>query len=153
MLACYLWPLLPWCVLCLLPPDLLKHVFEAQHVSESLCFSSVPAADRHQSGFRIHRNWILQICPQPTRRLHSGHLCPQWSGETKIITCGGNASKYKEDRQTLMFNFMCLQKHFTGKVLEELKQTARTQFGQVDLYVRGTELWNWSNILQMIDSD
>ncbi len=127
-----------------------------------LLLLSVHPADRPQSGFLVHGNRIPQISSQPTRRLCPGHLCPQWSGKNKTVSCWKKPiraywtytnSCFISDKT--MFADICVlpsmltpsqppvsndilacvwpQKLFAGKDLEKLKQTAKTQFGQVGL--------------------
>lgn len=49
----------------------------------SICFLClcVHPAHRAQWCVPVHGRTVPQVGTQPTRRLHSGHLCPQWDGK------------------------------------------------------------------------
>lgn len=94
----------------------------------------VPPADGPQWGFLIHRYRVRQNSSQPAGGLCTGHLCPWWSGKNKANVF----DVYIWSRFSLVdlsqLRSVLLQNLFSGKDLDQLKLTAKTQFGQVGLW-------------------
>lgn len=126
-----------------LAPAVLNHA--SVSLPESLpFFVSVHPVNWPQWALLIHGNWIPQISSQPVRRFCSGHLCPEWCGKNKSIQPAlSSTPKWKAASKVCLISdtlasvdlwqlfYVWPQKLFTGKDLDELKQTAATQFGQV----------------------
>lgn len=115
---------------------LLSPKFNSSSLSLSSLLASADPGPRW--AFLIHKHWIPQKGSDSARGFSPGHLCPWRSGRNILLYLCDFAVMYF----VVLSELLCfLQKLFSGKDLEQLKSTAKTQFGQVGLRYSSLEFW------------